>query len=137
MAVGEVKDRRGRRVRGRSGLLERDSALSAIDDVLEAARAGAGMALLILGHPGMGKTRLYEATLDGARSRGLRVLRAAGAELEQNLAFGVAGQVGRGALGSLPDVQRGAILEEAAALVRGLTGPGFLDTKPEARNDLA
>src|SRR6202035_2425358 len=106
MAVGEAKDRRGRRVRGRPGLLERDTALTAIDEVVEAATAGAGLALLITGHPGMGKTRLYEASLDGARSRGLRVLRAAGAELEQNLSFGVAAQVARGVLGGVSDDHR-------------------------------
>src|SRR5436305_14933731 len=112
MTVGEAKDRRGRRVRGRSGLLERESVLQAIDAVLDAAAAGTGLALLILGHPGMGKTRLYEASLDGARSRGLRVLRAAGAELEQNLAFGVAGQIARAALAGLPADQREVILQE-------------------------
>src|SRR5438270_12116461 len=101
MAVGEVKDRRGRRIRGRSGLLERDTALATIDQVVDPAKAGAGLALLIMGHPGMGKTRLYEAALDGARSRRLRVVRAAGAELEQNLAFGGAAQVARAGLAGL------------------------------------
>jgi DNA-binding CsgD family transcriptional regulator len=85
----------------------------------------------------MGKTRLYEASLDGARSRGLLVLRAAGAELEQNLAFGLAAQVARGALAGLAEDQRQAILQEAPALVRSLTGPGFLPTEPETGNDLA
>ena len=80
-------DRRGRAVRGGKGLLERDQALSAIDDVLEAANAGTGRALLISGHPGMGKTRLHEATLDEARRADMHVLRASGSELEHNLAF--------------------------------------------------
>lgn len=137
MAVGEAKDRRGRRARGKSGLLERDAALQAIDDVLEAALAAEGQALLILGHPGMGKTRLYETALDGARARDLRVLRAAGAELEQNLAFGVAGQIARAALAGISDDHRQALLDEAPALVRGLTGTGFVDQAADARNDLA
>lgn len=109
MAVGEVKDRRGRRNRGRSGLLEREGALSAIADVIDAAREGAGLALLITGHPGMGKTRLYEAALDSARSRKLRVIRAAGAELEQSVALGVAVQIARSALAGLAGSQRKAI----------------------------
>ncbi len=137
MAVGEAKDRRGRRVRGRSGLLERDGALAAIDEVIEAATAGAGLALLITGHPGMGKTRLYEASLDGARSRGLRVLRAAGAELEQNLAFGVAAQVARAVLAGVSDDHRDAILQAPSAAIRGLAGPGLPDSEPESMNDMA
>jgi DNA-binding CsgD family transcriptional regulator len=137
MAVEEAKDRRGRRVRGRSGLLERETALEAIDAVLDASAAGAGLALLVLGHPGMGKTRLYESSLDGARTRGLRVLRAAGAELEQNVAFGVAGQIARAVLAGLPEDQREAILHEAPAVLRGLAAPGFLDPGREATNDLA
>ncbi len=84
MAVGEVRDRRGRQARGSAGLLERDEALSAIETVLESAGDSSGLALLLVAHPGMGKTRLYEAALDGARERGLRVLRAAGTELERN-----------------------------------------------------
>jgi DNA-binding CsgD family transcriptional regulator len=87
----------------------------------------------------MGKTRLYEASLDGARARELRVIRAAGAELEQNLAFGVAAQVARAALAGLPNGQREAILQDAPPLLlglTGLTGPGLLDLKPEATSDL-
>src|SRR5258707_12870483 len=95
-------DRRGRAVRGGMGLLERDSALATIDGVLDSVSAGNGRALLISGHPGMGKTRLHEATLDAARARGLQVLRASGSELEQNLAFGVAGQLLRSLLSELP-----------------------------------
>ncbi len=137
MAVGEVKDRRGRRVRGRRGLLERDSALAAIDEVLEAASTEAGLALLILGHPGLGKTRLYEASLDGARARGLRVLRAAGAELEQNLAFGLAAQVARSALNGVQPDQRRSLLEESPVSVRSLAGPGLLNGQPKTGDDLA
>src|SRR5947209_17763168 len=60
-------DRRGRAVRGSAGLLERDDALASIGELLDEARAGTGDALLISGHPGMGKTRLHEATLDESR----------------------------------------------------------------------
>src|ERR1700693_3160819 len=110
MAVGELRDRRGRRVRGSAGLLDREEALTTIEAVLQAAGEGSGLALLIVGHPGMGKTRLHEASLDGARERGLRVLRAAGTELEQNLAFGVAAQVARASLDDLRAPDRRALL---------------------------
>ena len=64
--------------------------LRLIEAALDAAVHGTGEALLIEGHAGMGKTRLHEAALDGARDRGMRVLRAAGADLESEIAYGVA-----------------------------------------------
>ncbi len=97
MPVREALDRRGRPLRGRAGLLERDDLLQAISAALDAVEDGNGRALLIEGRAGMGKTRLHEAALDDARRRGLRVLRAAGAELEQNVAFGVGRTVSWGA----------------------------------------
>lgn len=137
MAVGEAQDRRGRRVRGSSGLLERDEALDAIEGELEATGQGSGLALLIVGHPGMGKTRLHEASLDGARRRGLRVLRAAGTELEQNLAFGVAAQVAKASLADLKPRDRQAIREGAPPLVQGLLGSGLLESESELSLNLA
>src|SRR5437660_4290790 len=130
-------DRRGRAVRGRKGLLERDDALAAIHDLLDAATQGAGRTLLISGHPGMGKTRLHEATLDEARRRNLVVLRASGSELEQNLAFGVAAQLLRSLLNDLPTTQRAVLLEQAPSRVRTLEGLGEQDSEPEAGDDLA
>src|SRR5580693_4773128 len=122
MPVREAPDRRGRSLRGRAGLLERDDLLLAISAALDAVQDGNGRALLIEGHAGMGKTRLHEAALDDARGRGLRVLRAAGAELEQNVAFGVAGQLIRALLSELPPAGRRAFLAEAPERVRSLAG---------------
>ncbi|HEX4280816.1 MAG TPA: AAA family ATPase [Solirubrobacteraceae bacterium] len=122
MPVREAPDRRGRSLRGRAGLLERDDLLQAISAALDAVQDGNGRALLIEGHAGMGKTRLHEAALDDARGRGLRVLRAAGAELEQNVAFGVAGQLIRALLNELPPAGRRAFLVEAPERVRSLAG---------------
>ncbi len=122
MPVREAPDRRGRPLRGRTGLLERDSPLQAITAVLDSLAAGSGAALLLEGHAGMGKTRLHEAALDEARRRGVRVLRAAGAELEQNVAFGVAGQLVRTFLHDLPEQARRAFLAGAPERVRSLAG---------------
>jgi DNA-binding CsgD family transcriptional regulator len=105
-------------------LLEREPALAAIERILDAAETGGGSALLIEAHAGMGKTRLHEAALDGARDRGMRVLRAAGAELEQSVAFGVARQLLTGQLGELTVAQREALLADAPAPVRALAGSG-------------
>jgi DNA-binding CsgD family transcriptional regulator len=124
-------------VRGRAGLLEREGALRALDDVLRSATEAAGRAVLIVGHPGMGKTRLYEAALDRARQDGLRALRAAGNELEQNLAFGVAAQVARASLSDVAAPERRAILEDRPAVIRALLGAGLLEPDSGSGQDLA
>jgi DNA-binding CsgD family transcriptional regulator/tetratricopeptide (TPR) repeat protein len=135
MAVRDTLDRRGRIRLGSAGLLERDAALEAIDATLDSAAAGTGGALLIEGHAGMGKTRLHEAALDRARARQMRVLRAAGAELEQHVAFGVAGQLLSAALAELSGDDRESLLADAPPAVRSLasTGqePGALSAGPD------
>ncbi len=118
------------------GLLERDSLLQAITAVLDALEAGSGEALLLEGHAGMGKTRLHEAALDEARRRGIRVLRAAGAELEQNVAFGVAGQLVRALMHELPPDARRAFLTEAPERVRSLAGSRHELPDPSEVGDL-
>jgi DNA-binding CsgD family transcriptional regulator len=135
MPVQEAPDRRGRAARGGSGLLERKSALNAITAVLDSARDGTGDALLLEGHAGMGKTRLHEAALDEARLRGLRVLRAAGAELEINLAYGVAGRLLGALLDDLPAARRVALLRGAPPAVRSLVS-GEEPTDAEADSDM-
>jgi DNA-binding CsgD family transcriptional regulator/tetratricopeptide (TPR) repeat protein len=118
------------------GLLERDSPLRAITAVLDALDAGEGEALLLEGHAGMGKTRLHEATLDEARRHGIRVLRAAGAELEQNVALGVAGQLVRALLHELPEDARRAFLAEVPERVRSLAGRRAEESDPDEDGDL-
>ncbi len=124
MAAQLGPDRRGRAVRGSSGLRERHAALEAIEQLLDAAANGSGRALLIEGHAGMGKTRLYEAALDGARGRQMRVLRGAGAELERNVTLGLATQLLEAQLGELQEPARGRVLAEAPKEVRALLGKG-------------
>ncbi len=134
MPVMESPDRRGRPVRGGTGLLERDATLRAIDAVLEDARAGSGGALLIEGHAGMGKTRLHEAALDAARNRGMRVLRAAGAELESDIAFGVAAQLLSAQLQRLAPEERDALLAAAPEQIRELAGLTLQEEAEPASN---
>ncbi len=85
----------------------------------------------------MGKTRLHEAALDRARARKLRVLRAAGSELEQNLAFGVAAQLLRSLMSELPGTERITLLEQAPSRVRTLEGIDEEDDEPDPGDDLA
>jgi DNA-binding CsgD family transcriptional regulator/predicted negative regulator of RcsB-dependent stress response len=124
----EAPDRRSKKPRASEVLLERERALGAIEAAIEACRNGTGSAVMIEGQPGMGKTRLHEAALDQARSRGLCVLRVAGSELERNLAFGVAGGLLRTLLSELAGPERAALLAEAPARIRFLLGTG---EKPE------
>jgi DNA-binding CsgD family transcriptional regulator len=136
MSVGTPPERRGRASRASAGLLERHRALQAIDDTLAAARRGEGMALLLEGHPGMGKTRLHETALDRARGDGLRVLRATGAELERNLALGVAIQLLSRFVHELPAASRDAIMADAPERIRVLAGMPPRASEPAATGEL-
>lgn len=122
MPLREAPDRRGRAQRGSSGLLERDAPLHEIDRILDTAADRLGTALLFEGHAGMGKTRLHEAALDGARAREMRVLRAAGAELELGVAFGVARRLLEADLAAQPAHRRDSLLAAAPPTVRALIG---------------
>jgi DNA-binding CsgD family transcriptional regulator len=130
-------ERRGRARCGSAGLLDRDSALGAIARVLDAAQEQVGAVLLLEGHAGLGKTRLYEIALDQARARGLRVLSAACAELERDLAFGVAQRLIGGLLRDLPANERGSLLTRTSQRVRELVGIGRETLQPGGGGDLA
>jgi DNA-binding CsgD family transcriptional regulator len=93
-----------------------------VEAVLDAAVAGHGEALLFEGHAGIGKTRLHEAALDSARARGMRILRAAGAELERNVALGVAAQLLEAQLRQLPTARADELLGRAPSGLRALAG---------------
>jgi predicted ATPase len=131
MPVREARDRRGRSARGSSGLVERDAALRAIEVVVDNTHDGAGEALLIEGHAGMGKSRLHEAAVDLARARGMRVLRTADAELERSIAFGVTAQLMRAQLLDLPASRRRSLLASAPERVLALAGTQ--DTRSKQR----
>lgn len=115
-----TSDRRGRTERGSLGLLERW--LGAIEVVLEAARNDVGGAILLEGHAGMGKTRLHEAALDLARASEMRVLRAAGSDLEQTIAFGVARPLLTAMLIGSSAARHDSVLDRAPMAVREMAG---------------
>lgn len=74
-------------------LLERRQELHALDARLAAAAAGDGCIVAVEGPPGIGKSRLVEATADLAADHGLAALIARGSPLEETLPYGVVRQL--------------------------------------------
>ncbi|MER7182986.1 AAA family ATPase [Streptomyces hyaluromycini] len=76
-----------------SGLLDRHSQLAALERAAGEARAGRGAVVLVRASAGMGKTSLVNAWAAAEQSRGIRVVRGSGGELEQDFAFSVLRQL--------------------------------------------
>ena len=103
-----------------AGLVERDEVLHAIDEVLAAARAGAGELLLVEGHAGIGKSALLEEASARARTAGMTVLRARASGLESDFGFGVALQLFEPLLAGAADETHDRLLAGSAALAEPL-----------------
>ena len=87
-----------------SGLLvERTAELDALDAALAAVGGGSGRLVLVEGATGTGKSALVEAAGRKARSLGLDVLVARGAQLEQAAPFGLAVELFGGDLAADPE----------------------------------
>jgi DNA-binding CsgD family transcriptional regulator len=98
----------------------------AIDELLEAVRAGESRVLVLQGEPGIGKTALLEHAVASAPD--FRVIQAVGLESEMELAFAALHQVCAPILdrvGRLPAPQRDA-LETALGLLGGPPPDRFL-----------
>ncbi len=67
-------------------LFGRDGEVALLTGFLDTAGT-AGTRLALTGEPGIGKTRLIDAAVTTARSRGMHVLRAAGAQAEADIVF--------------------------------------------------
>lgn len=111
------------------GVLERDRELERIGAALGQAMGGAGGVLLVEGPAGIGKTTLGLAAADEARSRGMRVLRAAGRELERDFPYGVVRQLLDPVLRVVEPADRERLLEGAGAASAAL-GIGPVDAAP-------
>ena len=70
---------------GQNALTDRDVERAALDDLLEAVRAGESRTLVIRGEAGVGKSALLDCLTQ--KASGCRVERAAGAEYEMELAY--------------------------------------------------
>jgi DNA-binding CsgD family transcriptional regulator len=107
-------------------LLERDRDLERIRQCLQRAQEGQGGALALEGPAGIGKTVLLAAARKMAMNCGFQVLRARGAELEREFAFGVVRQLVETVLAAASDEQRASLLKGppgVAARLLGLPGP--------------
>jgi DNA-binding NarL/FixJ family response regulator len=96
-------------------LVERESDLGALAELLDGLIDGRSRAVVIEGPAGIGKSRLLGALRDGAAPRGVRALAARGSELEREFPFGVIRQLFEPAL---TGVDREAAFAGAAAAAR-------------------
>ena len=109
-------------------LLEREAELERLGASCRRAAGGDGSVVAIEGLPGVGKTALLDAASRQAERRGMVTLRASGAELERELAFGVVRQLFERLLRRLSDADRTDLLAGAAQL----SVPVVLDPEPVA-----
>ncbi len=108
-------------------LLERDRELERIGGCLGRARQGQGGALVVEGPAGIGKTVLLAAGRKLAEGQGFRVLRARGAELEREFAFGVVRQLVEPVVAAASEHEWAGLLDgppRVAARLLGLPGLG-------------
>jgi DNA-binding CsgD family transcriptional regulator len=109
-------------------LLERERELQCIDVALAAARAGAGRSVVVEGPAGIGKSAVLAAARASAEDGATRVLRARGAELERDFAFGVVRQLFEPMLHEASAAERDDLLQGPARLAARVLGlPGALE----------
>ena len=107
-------------------LVGRSGDCRALDELVEAIRQGLSRSLVILGEPGIGKTRLLEYTVQAAGD--VRTVRIAGLESELRLGFAAVHRMlvpFLDRVGLLPAPQRGA-LDSAFGLAAGPPADRFL-----------
>lgn len=105
---------------GAPRLVEREDEFAGFERGLDAASAGGGSVLALLGEPGIGKTSLLGAMGTVARERGACVLNACGTQLEQGLPFGIARQLFERLLVQGTPEQRSGLLAGQARLAEPL-----------------
>jgi DNA-binding CsgD family transcriptional regulator len=120
-------------------LLERDRELARIEAAIAGARDGTGATVIVEGPAGIGKSAILSAARAAAEERDpTRVLRARGAELERDFAFGVVRQLFEPALREASASARAELLQGPAGLaarVLGLPGAPAEGEAPAAAPD--
>lgn len=127
----------------RRQLFGRGAELALIEGLLGGLGKGEGEVLFLTGEPGIGKTALIAATVQGARERGYRILSGRATELERDLPFGlVADALGEDDGGALePALSRladedGALLRAALPSLGLAGGPQPPGADPDQRHRL-
>ncbi|WP_307855788.1 ATP-binding protein [Kibdelosporangium banguiense] len=112
-------------------LFDRDGQLATLERLAEAAQAGEGAAALVRAGAGMGKTSLLNVLADREATRGARVVRASGGELEQDFAFGVVRQMLEQILTQAPAAVRDRLLAGPAGQATQILGAGATPLPPD------
>jgi len=112
-----------------ASLLERERELAVLERRLADARAGRGRLVVVEGPAGIGKTALLGAARMLVPERGVTVLAARGAPLEQNFSYGVVRQLFEPFLLASGGPESGEFLTGAAALAMR----AFADVEPSLR----
>jgi DNA-binding CsgD family transcriptional regulator len=133
--MGAVRVIRATGTLGRMGeaLLERGDQLDRLEAALAAARQGEGRLVVVEAAAGMGKTALLHELRARAEAAGMRVLRARGAELEQEFAYGIVRQLLEPPLVAARPEERADLLAGAAGLAAERLG--FAGTTPGGEAD--
>jgi DNA-binding CsgD family transcriptional regulator len=109
-------------------LLERERELQCIDAAIAAAREGSGRGVVVEGPAGIGKSAVLAAARLSAEDGATRFLRARGAELERDFAFGVVRQLFEPMLYEATPAERDDLLQGPARLAARVLGlPGALE----------
>src|SRR5918994_1966322 len=124
MATGSTHGVRAGVRDGGAGLLERDLELRKVDDAIAGAGDGSGRVMVFEGVAGIGKTALLAAAGQRAEAAGMRLLSAAGRELEQGFAFGVATQLLEPEVIALDAAEHERAFAGAAAPAASMLGGG-------------
>src|SRR5437763_13776954 len=105
-------------------LLGREHELERIRAVVRTVGQQAGVAVVVEGAAGVGKSRLLEVARARASELGLRVLNTRATELEQGFPFGVIRQLFERAIVDADPGERARYLEGAAALAADVLTAG-------------
>lgn len=113
-------------------LVGRDAELKALRAVIARTESGEGGAVLLVGEPGVGKSRLARAAAELAGQSGFNVMNGQGHASEANLAYApVVDAIGRFLGAAAPD-QRSMLIRDLNDLGRLFTGLGLAQPLPVA-----
>jgi predicted ATPase len=101
-------------------LLERESEVALLGELIESAAGGAGAVVFVEGPAGIGKSGLLREAQALARAAGLTTASARGSELERDFAFGLVRQLFEPLVNTIAPKQRTRLFAGAARLARPL-----------------